>query len=269
VTVFDDIDLGAAHALVIKILNEDPVGRELTAEELTELLACYGIDLKPSLPITSLDEAVVAAERLGWDVALKATADHLRQRPDLAHVWRNIEDPADMSAAWRNLTSMIDDPDRARFVVQRMAPPGIPVSIGTLEDGLFGPIVSFGVAGPPSELLDDVAYRIPPLTNDDAADLVRDVKASPLFFGYRGSDPVDVGSIEKVILRMARLKDDIPEVEVLNLGLVLATASGVEVLRASGRVAASPDVRSEWFTRRLASPSSSDDSLAGSPAPRT
>jgi acyl-CoA synthetase (NDP forming)/RimJ/RimL family protein N-acetyltransferase len=269
VTVFDDIDLGAAHALVIKILNEDPVGRELTAEELTELLACYGIDLKPSLPITSLDEAVVAAERLGWDVALKATADHLRQRPDLAHVWRNIEDPADMSAAWRNLTSMIDDPDRARFVVQRMAPPGIPVSIGTLEDGLFGPIVSFGVAGPPSELLDDVAYRIPPLTNDDAADLVRDVKASPLFFGYRGSDPVDVGSIEKVILRMARLKDDIPEVEVLNLGLVLATASGVEVLRASGRVAASPDVRSEWFTRRLASPSISDDSLARSPAPRT
>jgi hypothetical protein len=72
-----------------------------------------------------------------------------------------------------------------------------------------------------------------------------------------------VGSIEQVILRVARLKDDLPDVEVLNLGLVLASANGVEVLRASGRVAPSPDARSDWFTRRMAGPTSSDDTMYG------
>ncbi len=262
-TVFTDIDLPGAHRLVAQVLQEVPAGRDLTPAELTALLGCYGIELKPSVPITSLDEALAAGEEYGWNVALKATADHLRQRPDLAHVWRNIDDEADMRAAWKNLTSLVTDPSRAEFVVQRMAPAGIPVSIGSLEDGLFGPIVSFGVAGPPSELLDDVSYRIPPLTNDDASDLIRDVKAAPLFFGYRGSEPIDVASIEQVILRLARLKDDLPEVEVLNLGLVLASAHGVEVLRALGRVGRHPDARSEWFTRRMAGPTGSDDTLYG------
>ena len=263
VTVFADIDSSGARALVARVLSAEPAGRELTATELTELLGCYGMELQPSIPVLALDEAVAAAEQLGWDVALKATADHLRQRPDLAHVWRNIVTPADMAVAWRNLTSMIDEPERARFVVQRMAPPGIPVSIGSLEDALFGPIVSFGVAGPPSELLDDVSYRIPPLTDDDAADLVRDVKASPLLFGYRGSEAIDVQSVEEVILRLARLKDDLPEVAVLNLGLVLASADGVCILRAAGRVCPSPDARSDWYARRLTDPTGRDDTLTG------
>ncbi len=263
VTVFDDIDSSGARALVTRVLRDAPDGRELTARELTDLLDCYGIELQPSISVTSLEEAVAAGERLGWDVALKATADHLRQRPDLAHVWRSIGIPADMATAWRNLTDMIDDPARAAFVVQRMAPPGIPVSIGSLEDALFGPIISFGVAGPPSELLDDVSYRIPPLTDDDAADLVRDVKAAPLFFGYRGSEAIDVPSVERVILRLARMKDDLPEVEVLNLGLVLASADGVCVLRAFGRVMPTPDARSDWFTRRLADQSGVEDTLPG------
>jgi acyl-CoA synthetase (NDP forming)/RimJ/RimL family protein N-acetyltransferase len=263
VTVFDDVDGASAHALVTRILGTEPAGRELTAEELTALLACYGIELSPSTAVASLDEALVAGAALGWDVALKATADHLRQRPDLAHVWRSIDTEADMRSAWHNLTSLIDEPAEARFVVQRMAPPGIPVSIGSLEDALFGPIVSFGVAGTPSELLDDVSYRIPPLTNDDAADLTRDVKAAPLFFGYRGSEAIDMASIEQVILRLARLKDDLPEVEALSLGLVLASAHGVDVLRASGRVAPSEDGRSDWFTRRMAGPSSSEDTMYG------
>ena len=89
----------------------------------------------------------------------------------------------------------------------------MPVTIGGFEDALFGPIVSFGMAGTPSELLGDVAYRIPPLTDADAADLVRDVRGSPLLFGYRGSERVDVPAVEELVQRMARLKDDLPEVQ--------------------------------------------------------
>jgi acyl-CoA synthetase (NDP forming)/RimJ/RimL family protein N-acetyltransferase len=263
VTVFDDIDRAGAQALVTSILSAEPVGRELTHKELADLLSRYGIELQPSTPVATLEQALAAGESMQWNVALKATADHLRQRPDLAHVWRNIDSVADMRSAWANLTGLIDEPASARFVVQRMAPPGIPVAIGSLEDALFGPIVSFGVSGTPSELLEDVSYRIPPLTNDDAADLIRDVKAAPLFFGYRGSEAIDVAGIEQVILRLARLKDDLPDVQVLSLGLVLASAHRIDVLRASGRVAPSQDARSDWFTRRMADPTGRDDTMYG------
>jgi acyl-CoA synthetase (NDP forming)/RimJ/RimL family protein N-acetyltransferase len=262
-TRFDDVDRGAARAMVTGILSATPQGRELTPAELTRLLGCYGITLQPSIPVSSLHEALAAGAEMGWDVALKATAEHLRQRPDLAHVWRNIDSEADMRAAWQNLTGLIDQPAAAGFVVQRMAPPGIPVSIGSLEDALFGPIISFGVSGTPSELLGDVSYRVPPITNDDAADLVREVKAAPLFFGHLGSEPIDVAGVEQVILRLAQLKDDLPDIALLKLGLVLASAHGIDVLRATGRVAPSQDARSDWFARRMAGPTGSDDTAYG------
>ncbi len=263
VPVFEDIATGAARSLVARLLKDEPGGLELDDATLRELLNHYGIKLEPIAEVTSLEEAIAAGESFKWDVVLKATADHLRQRPDLAHVWRNIDDPEAMTAAWRNLNGLIDEPERAKFVVQRMAPPGIPISIGSLEDTLFGPIISFGMSGPPSELLGDVSYRIPPLTDSDAADLVRDVRAAPLFFGYRGSEAIDVPVVEDLVLRLSRLKDDLPEVQVLDLGLVLAGADGAKVLRASGRVCPVVDARSDWFTRRMSGPASIDDTLVG------
>ena len=84
---------------------------------------------------------------MGWDVVLKATASHLRERPDLAHVWRNIDSSAEMRDAWESLSALITSTDDAGFVVQKNAPPGVPVAISSLEDPLFGPVVSFGIAG--------------------------------------------------------------------------------------------------------------------------
>jgi acyl-CoA synthetase (NDP forming)/RimJ/RimL family protein N-acetyltransferase len=261
VPVYDDIRQAAARQVVTKLLREHPEGCELDDERLVELLGHYGIEVEQLSRVTSLQEAIAAGASYGWDVVLKATADHLRQRPDLAHVWRNIDDVEDMKAAWDNLNGLIDEPDKANFVVQPMAAPGIPISIGVLEDALFGPIVSFGMAGTPSELLGDVSYRIPPLTDSDAADLVRDVRAAPLFFGYRGSEAIDVPAVEGLIHRVAQLKDGLPEVQVLDLSLVLAGADGAKVLRASGRVAPVADARSDWFTRRMTGPTSVDDTL--------
>ena len=78
---------------------------------------------------------------------LKATTDRLRERPDLAHVWRNIDRPAEMKNAWESRIALIDDADTAGFVVQKVAPPGVPLSIRSMEDPLFGPVVSFGISG--------------------------------------------------------------------------------------------------------------------------
>ncbi|MBC2934485.1 bifunctional GNAT family N-acetyltransferase/acetate--CoA ligase family protein [Nocardioides sp. zg-1228] len=244
-------DADAARHLVNEVLMRHPEGRDLDYQEQKRLLAAYGIDLWDTYAVASLDEATTAGEALGWDVVLKATADHLRDRPDLAHVWRNIDTPAEMAQAWRSLSHVITDPDRAGFVVQRNAPPGVPVTIATMEDPLFGPVLSFGIGGALTELLGDRAYRIPPLADHDAQDMVRDIKASPLLFGYRGGESVDVAEIERLVRQVAQLQHDLPQVRALQLPLVLAGAKGATVLGATVRVEPVKDPRSDWFVRRL------------------
>ncbi len=248
-----DVDVGAARRVVSTALRRHPEGGELTEDEVVDLLGAYGIPVWGERSATTLEEAQQAGRELGWDVVLKATAGHLRERPDLAHVWRNIDTPEEMADAWASLNALITSTDNAGFVVQQNAPPGVPVAIGSLEDPLFGPVVSFGIAGPMTELLGDRAYRIPPIGERDAAAMVREIKASPMLFGYRGSEVVDVGQVERLILRVAELQHDLPQVSVLELPLVLAGPVEASVLRASVRVDPVADSRTDWFARRMPS----------------
>lgn len=249
-----EVDAPSAKALVTRLLADNPDGTDLDLDSLTGLLAAYGIELWQTRAITSRDEAIAAGEALGWDVVLKATAEHLRERPDQAHVWRNIDHPDEMVDAWDSLSSLISDAEHAGFVVQKNAPPGVPVSIRSIEDPLFGPVVSFGIAGPLTELLADKAYRIPPLGARDAAAMVREIKSAPMLFGYRGGEVVDVAEIERLIQRVSQLQNDLPQISALELSLVLAGADRCTVLTASARVEPVADPRSDWFVRRLARP---------------
>ena len=183
---------------------------------------------------------------------LKATVERVRQRPDLAHVWRNIDSSAEMRDAWENLQGVVDDPGTAGYVVQKNAPPGVPIAIRSLEDPLFGPVVSFGISGPIIELLSDVSYRIPPLHQHDAASMVREIRSAPMLFGYRGGEVVDVEEVERLIQRVAQLQNDLPQLSALELSLVLAGRDGATVLTAAARVEPVADPRSDWFVRRMA-----------------
>jgi acyl-CoA synthetase (NDP forming) len=228
-----------------------PEGRDLDYDELTELLAAYGIDLWPRRVARSEDEAVAAGDELGWDVVLKATAERLRHRPDLAHVRRHIHDADEMREIWRELQAAMDSPDSADFIVQRTAGPGVGVVVSGKEDPLFGPVVSFGLSGLATELLGDRSYRIPPMHAGDVTAMIREIKAAPLLFGYRGGRPVDTGAVEDLLLRVAEMKDDLPQLREVELGLVIAGVQGTCVLTARGRVEPTADARADWFARRL------------------
>lgn len=115
-------------------------------------------------------------------------------------------------------------------------------------------MVSFSISGPLTELLADKSYRIPPLSSQDAADMVREIKSSPLLFGYRGSEVVDVTEAERLITQVARLQHDLPQVRSLELALVQVGAEGAAVLNARVRVEPVVDPRSDWFVRRLTTP---------------
>ncbi|GCD89423.1 GNAT family N-acetyltransferase [Nocardioides sp. LS1] len=247
----DEVDHATAKRIVNKLLAEHPDGTELADDVLTELLAAYGIELWSARPVANADEAREAGAAFGWDVVLKATADHLRERPDQAHVWRNIDTPEEMDDAWTSLNLRITDADKAGFVVQKNAQPGVPIAVRSIEDPLFGPVVSFGISGPLIELVADKAYRIPPLGERDAAAMVREIKSSPMLFGYRGSEVVDVAEVERLIRRVAQLQNDVPQISSLELSLVLAGANGATVLTAAARVDPVADPRSDWFVRRM------------------
>jgi acyl-CoA synthetase (NDP forming) len=236
--------------LLRQVLSASPEGGPLEGAQLRQLLGHYGVVLLEMIPAATVEEAVAAGEQLGWDVVLKATAQHLRQRPDHAEVWRHIDTPDEMRDAWTTLVHTLPNPAEAGFVVQPMATPGVPVDVRAWEDPLVGPLVSFGLAGVMTELLGDRSYRIPPLTDVDASDMVRELRSAPLLFGHRGAAAADVEAIENLLHRVARLTDDLPEVSSLELNPVLVAPRGLAVVNAAALVAPAP-LRSDWYTRRL------------------
>jgi acyl-CoA synthetase (NDP forming) len=206
-----DADPRAARALVQGVVAAEPAGRDLTDEEVLALLDAYGVPLLGTRRAETAEEAVAAAEAIGYPVVIKSTAPWLRHRTDLGGVRLDLGDADAVRAAHAAIPA--GDP----VIVQEMAAPGVATVVEVVDDPSFGALVSFGVGGVATDLLGDRAYRALPLTDLDAAELVRAPRAWPLLDGYRGSEPVDVAALEDLLLRVARLADDLPEV----LGLTL------------------------------------------------
>ncbi|MEU6937512.1 GNAT family N-acetyltransferase [Streptomyces rubiginosohelvolus] len=248
----DTIDEAGAAALIEAQLATapDPRGRPLTHDEARELLGRYGIDVRPTLPAPDPEAAVAAAARLGYPVALKTTAPHLRHRADLGGVRLDVADEEALRRAYGELTDLLGKPAELLPVVQAMAPRGVDTVVRASIDAAAGAILSFGLAGAPSELLGDTAHRLVPATDRDAAELIRSIRAAPVLFGWRGSAPVDTAALEELLLRLSRLVDDHPEVVSVALEPVVVAPQGLTVLGASVRLAP-PPARSDVGPRRL------------------
>ncbi|KUJ68635.1 acyl-CoA synthetase [Streptomyces albus subsp. albus] len=225
-------------------------GVDLSAPDAQRLLARYGISLLPALPAPDPDTAVHAATRLGFPVALKATAPQLRHRTDLGGVRLDLGGAGELRRAYTELTEHLGRPEELRLVVQRMAPRGVDTVVRAAIDPAAGAVLSFGLAGAPSELLGDTAHRLVPATDRDAAELIRAIRTAPLLFGWRGSQPVDTAALEELLLRVSRMVDDHPEVVAVDLEPVVVAASGLSVLGASVRLAP-PPLRTDLGPRHL------------------
>ncbi len=246
-----------ARALVRDILREAPEGRTLTDAEVVDLLDAYGIRVVPRHRVTSLREAYARAEELGWDVVLKAGARALRYGADpSASVFRHLDNRDEMAQAWDELGTLVVDlglADRAsaqRYaepVVQQMVPAGVSLEIKSQEDPSFGPLVSIGVAGFDSDVLGDVVYRVPPLTSNDASQMVRGLRVAPTLFGEREYGALDIGSVEDLLQRVAQLADDLPQLAELTLERCIVSPQGVNVVSALARVVPTAAERDQLF----------------------
>ncbi|NSC24311.1 GNAT family N-acetyltransferase [Streptomyces albus subsp. chlorinus] len=246
-----EVDESAADRLLAAATPASPErGRTLTDEETARLLRCYGIAVQPTLPAPDADTAAEAARILGYPVALKTTAPHLRHRADLGGVRLDIAGEAGLRRAYAELTGALGAPGELRPVVQAMAPRGVGTVIRGTLDPAIGAVLSFGLAGTPSDLLGDTAHRLVPVTDKEAAELVRAIRSAPLLFGWRGAEPSDTAALEEVLLRVSLLMDDHPQVVAVELDPVVVAPRGVTVLGAAVRVA-DPGHRPDLGARRL------------------
>ncbi|WP_234537090.1 bifunctional GNAT family N-acetyltransferase/acetate--CoA ligase family protein [Streptomyces shenzhenensis] len=236
---YDDIDEKGAAELIGALLERGE-GLAIGDEETCRLLGRYGVAVHRALPAPTPQAAVEAAHTLGYPVALKATAPHLRHRADLGGVRLDLADEEQLRRAYDELSELFGPPEELRPVVQRMAPRGVDTVVRAVIDPAAGAVLSFGLAGAASQLLGDMAHRLVPVTDRDATSLVRSIRTAPLLFGWRGSDPVDTPALEELLLRVSRLVDDHPEVVAVTLEPVVVARHGLSVLGATVRLAPPP-----------------------------
>ena len=220
----------AAERIVDRVLVDTPAGRTLTPAEAQTLLAAYGVELWPTFPrrrpMMRSPRRSSSATR-SWSSRSRPTVRH---QPGLGAIRVDLRTEASVRESFEALSVRLSPLDADTFVVQRMATPGVACVVRTTEDPVFGPVVSFSIAGPPTDLLDDIGYRIPPLTDVDVTDLISSVKASPLLDGYHGAALADRAALADLIARVSVLADRQADVASLEINPVIAHPGGVDVL---------------------------------------
>ena len=249
------IDPERAQALVAGWLGElrGAALRQLDQAEAAELLGYYGISVAEAVPFSTPDEAALAADRLGYPVVLKARDTQLRHRLDLGGVRLGIADEASLRADIDSMRTMLAEYGQVELEVQAMAPTGQGCVVRAIEDPLMGPLISYGLAGDAVTLLDDWAHATPPLTPAVLHDMVREPRTAAKLMGYHGMPPLDTGALQDLLHRVGQLKDDLPQVALLEFNPVLVARAGAHVLHAQIHIG-NPAQRTDSARRAMSLP---------------
>jgi acyl-CoA synthetase (NDP forming)/GNAT superfamily N-acetyltransferase len=210
--------------------------KQLDQGEAAKLLGYYGIRVLPSLGFDTPEQAVAAADSLGWPVAVKTTDPALRHRLDLGGVRLDIDDAEELRHDIVQMRRSLAAYGSPSLEVQSMAPVGQACTFRAIEDPLLGPVISFGLAGDADNLLEDWAHRVPPLSGADDKAFIRSPRAARKLFGYQGLPAVDVAALEELAGRLAWMKDNHPEISLVEFNPVLCGTQGVAILAADVRI---------------------------------
>jgi acetyl coenzyme A synthetase (ADP forming)-like protein len=240
---FGDLDPSAARVLCAKVLQERGPGW-LSAGETHQVLHSFHFPLAPAGLAGTAEEAVVVARTLGFPVAVKLASRHLVHKTEVGGVRLGIQDEASVRQAFDDIRARWEKEGRLDVMegvlVQPMIEAGVEVMVGMTEDPLFGAILAFGLGGIHIEILGDVCFRVAPLTDLDAAEMVRSIRGHRLLMGYRGHPPADVAALEAALLRVSRLVEEVPDIRELDLNPIFALPPGQGCRIADARIWVGP-----------------------------
>ncbi len=196
--------------------------------EARDLLAAYGIAAPPAVLARSEDEAVQAADTLGYPVVMKIMAPAILHKTDVGGVRLGIGNAPEAGDTWREIQAAARRAHPNAVItgvmVQPMLSGGRELIVGMTRDPSVGPLLMFGLGGTLVEVLGDVVFRLAPINRLDAADMVRGIRGFRLLEGVRGLPPASLPALEDVLLRVSRLATDFPEIAEIDVNPVLAFA---------------------------------------------
>ncbi|MEM0058075.1 MAG: acetate--CoA ligase family protein [Candidatus Bathyarchaeia archaeon] len=196
----------------------------------------YGIPVTKFKLAKSEAEAVKAAEEIGFPVVLKIVSPDIIHKSDVGGVMLNLKDVREVKAAYRQIMENVKkhkgDAKIVGVIVQEMAQPSTEVIVGAIKDPQFGPTLMFGLGGVFVEVLKDVTFRIAPITEEEAREMITEIKAYPLLKGYRNLPPADIGAIAKILVNTSKLVMEHPEIRELDLNPIMVYEKGAKTVDA-------------------------------------
>lgn len=228
-TVFQDVNKDEVNELLTNSLIRsdgflDPVSA-------AQVVSAYGIDIPKDEIIATLDEALEAAERVGYPVVLKIASAELTHKSDVGGVLLKLEDDFQLEEGFRKLSKSFDsldvDDHERKMMVQAMVAEGQDVILGSVRDAQFGHLLMFGSGGVEVEGLNDVAFALFPLTRHEAEKLLDKTWAGRKLRGYRNLPPVDRVAALDAVLRLSQLVEDFPQISEVEVNPLRVLANGV------------------------------------------
>ena len=226
---FANADHSAAKVICAKVLSNRGSGW-LTTEDAYALLAAMKVPLVQGGFATNAEDAVKQARKVGFPVAVKLASNQILHKTEIGAVRLNLPDEHAVRDAFEAIRVRLTQDHKGGVMegvlVQSMLSGGVEVMIGMTRDPLFGPLIAFGLGGIHVEVLRDVQFRVTPLTNRDATEMVQGINGYRLLQGYRGQPAADIKAIEEVLLRVSCLVEEIPEITELDLNPIFALPGG-------------------------------------------
>ena len=234
---FDRFTQEAIRAVIDRVLasNVDPVWLE--PSDMATVLRAAGIEFAAAEP-TNVHDAVASAERMGYPLVAKVQSAEILHKSDVGGVILGLRAREDVEAAVETLSQRMKilGIELKNLLLQREVPQGIEALVGVTTDPTFGPLVVCGLGGVLVELLKDVSFRLPPVSDLDAEEMVAKLRSSRLLDGYRGAPPGDRAALLQVIQRISALVELVPELRELDLNPIKVLPPGLGAVAVDGRI---------------------------------
>jgi acyl-CoA synthetase (NDP forming) len=198
----------------------------LTEVESKKFLKKAGIPVVEAKLARSKKETISISKKMGFPVVLKISSPDVVHKSDSGGVKLGLANATQVGKAYNEIISSVKKVyPKAQIEgvsVQSMAPPGVEVIVGMSKDPQFGPVLMFGLGGILVEVLKDVSFRIVPVTERDAREMIREIKGYPMLEGYRGQKPASIPALEKVIVKVSKFIEENPQIKELDLNPIFA-----------------------------------------------
>lgn len=219
VRTFDEVDKAKAETILKQAADSSRT--ILTAEEVYEILAAYGIPAATCKIADSIDGAVAAAEEIGFPVVVKADSERIVHKSDVGGVAVNLTDKATVESTVKAMEEKFGA-EGLKYFVQKFMPGGQEIIVGAKAEHGLGHLIMFGLGGVTVELYKDVSFEITPVSDSEAKDMISSIKAYPLLSGFRGAKGVDQEKLVETIQRVSQLVTELPMIQEMDLNPIIA-----------------------------------------------